>query len=507
VAELQLYAGGGGKSLVELSSRGLRWEGGDYPFGSTKYPEVLQQVSQLSGVQIVMGSSYYKKDWHGPLSVGQKTIEQIEQEIVNDLTVGVDGTSIRAGIIGEVGLTTPPSGQPLDGVEEKVLIASALAQVKTGVAMNVHVDINMPGSIREQVLTICEREGVDLNRVIVSHNTPQAGDIAYHRALMNRGAYVEFDLWGHGSVISPYPLPDYAAEAAHVKMLVDEGYARRILLSQDVYRKLHYVSRRGDKWGYTHILGHVLGRLSAAGVSQADLDEITTHNPRRVLPIQLGRPVLVGHWAGENNAQNSVSHHHGVEVGATYVPGRIGAAFNFNGSDQYVRIPHHEALNPSQPFSVSLWIKAPAQQPGINPHTGLPDPYTTVLDKSHGPDVFGDTINTGWTVQLIPGGRLHFALATGSGWAIATTGPAVTDDQWHHVAAVYTGRRIELYLDGKLQEGADVAAVPRGNSREMFIGRWWNANAPSRYFKGSVDELKIFRGALTENSLFLVGRA
>jgi len=171
------YGPAGGGTLVELTSRGMRWDqsGETPPF--CNFPRALRTIwdkTKVAGseIKIVMGSSYYKHAQH-PADMSSRTVEQIEAEIINDITVGVGDSGIRAGIIGEVGISNNFSLN-----EEKVLIASCLAQIKTGVAMNIHFDIDGATeaaytadgmALRRRVLDICEQVGVDLNRVAVSH--------------------------------------------------------------------------------------------------------------------------------------------------------------------------------------------------------------------------------------------------------------------------------------------------------------------------------------------------
>ena len=71
--------------------------------------------------------------------------------------------------------TTLRDGEQTPGAsltpEEKVVIAGAQAQFKTGVAINVHVHLNIAAreeELRMYVLDILAGEGVELNRVIMS---------------------------------------------------------------------------------------------------------------------------------------------------------------------------------------------------------------------------------------------------------------------------------------------------------------------------------------------------
>ena len=75
---------------------------------------------------------------------------------------GLDGTEVRAGLIGEIGCSWP-----LDPVERRALRAAATAQRLTGAAISVH-----PGRHPDacgQILDVLEGAGADLSRVVLCH--------------------------------------------------------------------------------------------------------------------------------------------------------------------------------------------------------------------------------------------------------------------------------------------------------------------------------------------------
>ena len=65
--------------------------------------------------------------------------------------------------------------------------------------------------------------------------------------------------------------------------LVAEGYAGQLLLSHDICYKIQLQSYGG--YGYAHVLRNILPRLRLLGVTEDDLEQMTVHNPRRVLSL------------------------------------------------------------------------------------------------------------------------------------------------------------------------------------------------------------------------------
>ena len=121
IDEVMIYKQFGGGTLVDAGSIGV----GRDPIG-------LARISRQTGVNIVMGASYYVAITH-PQDMDDMTEDSITEKIIDDLINGVDNTGIRAGIIGEIGC-----GFPIDDNELKVLRGSAQAQAHTGFPLLVH---------------------------------------------------------------------------------------------------------------------------------------------------------------------------------------------------------------------------------------------------------------------------------------------------------------------------------------------------------------------------------
>ena len=142
------YAGGG--TLVDVTSRGI-----------ARDPLALARISRATGLNVVMGASYYVPFAH-PLNMDSKSEDEIAEEIVHDVTVGVGETGIRSGIIGEVG-----NFHPLSENERKVLRASAAAHLATGAPITIH-----PGADRIEIVDILAKAGADPRHVVMGHLGP-----------------------------------------------------------------------------------------------------------------------------------------------------------------------------------------------------------------------------------------------------------------------------------------------------------------------------------------------
>lgn len=263
VAELGLYRDAGGRGLVDCTSGGLRRD----PLG-------LREISRRTGVHVVMGCGYYVKEYHPP-SVATLRLEEITEEIIRDLTVGVDG--IVAGLIGEIGLTWPTHPDEL-----KVLRAAARAQRATGAALSIHPGRNPAAPM--EALRVIETEGADLRKTIMGHLDRTVFEFDGFVELAKTGCTLEFDLFGWEQSyyrFSPIDMPNDAIRINYLVGLIERGYGDQLVVGEDVGEKLKL--RRYGGVGYDHILTEVLPVMRRKGMSEIDIDRILAKTPARLL--------------------------------------------------------------------------------------------------------------------------------------------------------------------------------------------------------------------------------
>lgn len=261
--ELSRFREAGGHTLVDLSTLTIG-----------PYPEKLRDLSQKTGLNIVAGTGFYLKRAH-PGWVQDASWEQLYEHMLRDVTEGFPGTEIKAGIIGELGTSSPVHPDEL-----KVLKAAAAVQREHPIAINVHLSIFASEGLA--VLDALESYGADLTRVALSHLDENLNP-AYHLALAERGVFLEFDTWGSECRFDDDGLrePTDDERMTGLRHLADRGYLPRVLLSQDVCTKMHW-HRNGGR-GYDHILQNIVPRLLAVGFSAGDCDRMLIGNPARFL--------------------------------------------------------------------------------------------------------------------------------------------------------------------------------------------------------------------------------
>jgi len=180
------------------------------------------------------------------------------------------------------------------------------------------------------------------------------------------------------------------------------------------------------------------------------------------------------------------------------VNGKIGKALEFNGIDSYVTIQSSDSLQPDDSdFTIEAWINAdPASVD-----------WARVVDKFYG---------TGYCLGKVGAEVTIGSEFVGNANSFGSTTP-VFDKKWHHVAVVRDIKTIEgevmsflyIYVDGK-NEGRTIPPNINLHNQDttpvrIGAGDQCCAEGPPEdvayFFKGIIDEVAIYKKALTEDEL------
>ena len=266
-SEVLRFKSAGGGTIVELS-----------PDGLSRDPSGLARVARATGLNIIMGSGYYSGFTH-PDDMDQKTEDEITEEIVHDITVGVKDTGVRSGIIGEIGCSVP-----LTRNERKVLRACAVAQRRTGAPINVHP--SMDDELVIENIEILKDAGANLSHVAISHVDGFEFSLPTLRRILKAGCYVEYDGFGH-TVYHFMVMGRVVHEQSDIQRiydiirLINEGYSNQILLGQDLFFKCSLTTYGG--FGYAHIIDNLIPFMKAKGMTEQQIHTLLVENPGRFL--------------------------------------------------------------------------------------------------------------------------------------------------------------------------------------------------------------------------------
>jgi phosphotriesterase-related protein len=279
-SELAEFKATGGATILELSCPGLR----------TSVAGV-RDIAVATGVNVVVSTGLYiEPSWPPRLAAMEEA--ELESFMVAEIEEGIDGTGIRAGHIGELGVTDLGPGQAA------VLRAAARAAVRTGAAVTVHPGWDAASDGRK-ILPLLTGEGLPADRVVLAHADafftehdrrrlilePRAREVRidYHTELLEAGANISVDCFGHNWNIGPN---DWLIESdidrlSGLAALVERGYASQLVLGTDICFKM--LTRRGGGLGYRHLTETILPLLRTLGLQEKDITTMTIVNPAALL--------------------------------------------------------------------------------------------------------------------------------------------------------------------------------------------------------------------------------
>lgn len=263
VRELTNYYNAGGRALVEVTSSG--W--GRDVLG-------LRELSQSTGVKIMAMSGFYMEPTI-PLYVDDTPVEKLAEMLVEELTVGVEGTGIRTGILKSAILRSR-----IEAIEEKALRAVALASKANGAAITTHTTGSRRHEVRTgshgpQHLRIVLEEGVPAHRLIVGH-VDERPDIQVLSELAQKGCYIQFDVLGKEHYIKD------ETRAYLISRLIKDGHLKKVLIGTDRCRESETYRELGGK-GYTYVHDVFVSYLKTKGISDSEVSVIMCENPGEAL--------------------------------------------------------------------------------------------------------------------------------------------------------------------------------------------------------------------------------
>jgi alpha-tubulin suppressor-like RCC1 family protein len=184
-----------------------------------------------------------------------------------------------------------------------------------------------------------------------------------------------------------------------------------------------------------------------------------------------------GDWSDASGKGNNLTMLNGVVLSSDFIGGN--SAGTFNGVKSYLRNSTGAGLPVgSSPRTYMAWIKP----------FGYPD------SNYNGIIAYGTTVcNQGSLLSIKNDGRLSMAFWCNDSYQ--TVGNPVTLNQWSHVAFTYDGgTKVRFYINGQFIQENTLSSVPNTQNGPIRIG---STDDPGRVFNGLIDEVAIYKRALT----------
>ena len=210
----------------------------------------------------------------------------------------------------------------------------------------------------------------------------------------------------------------------------------------------------------------------------------------------LSSPSPAHWWQAEGNANDSVGTDTGTLVGVTFGPGLYGTdqAFSFGGAADQVVFNKRGGNRGTGAFTFAFAIKTTATQ------------EQAIWEKRAHCNSGGTSF---WGFRMQPNGRVSFEAQNTVGQDYMNLGStaAVNDGAWHRVTVTRQTTTASLYVDGQLQATtttATTADITKDTRMRAGVSTCDGIDG-TKALVGQLDELKIFRVALTQPQLQTLG--
>lgn len=249
--EMKALVASGVSNIVEMTNR---YMGRNASF--------MLDLMRDSGINILASTGYYQQDFYPP-HVATRSAQQLAQEMIDEIEQGIDGTSLRAAVIAEIG----SSENQITPDERKVFHAAALAHLATGRPISTHTSFSTMGLEQLQLLM---GYGVAAERIVIGHCDLRDQFDTLLR-IADSGAFIQFDTIGKNNYY-----PD-EKRVATLMALKQRGLLGQVMLSMDITRRSHLSANGGP--GFRYLIDVFVPMLRQAGMNQQDIDQLLRHNP------------------------------------------------------------------------------------------------------------------------------------------------------------------------------------------------------------------------------------
>jgi phosphotriesterase-related protein len=198
------------------------------PFDLGRQISLFEKVAEADAdVHIVCATGAYR--WT-PMYFARRSADDIAEHFLRELQDGIQGSSIRPGIIKvawdqEYRLTDGPEGFTVRSGLERVARAAARAARAAGVPISCHT--LAAAELGTPLLDIFEDEGLDLRAVTIGHSNDTA-DLSYLERIAARGATVGLDRYFRRGGDA-----ELARRAGLALALARAGFAEQVTLGHD----------------------------------------------------------------------------------------------------------------------------------------------------------------------------------------------------------------------------------------------------------------------------------
>jgi phosphotriesterase-related protein len=256
VSEMQAFKSAGGSALVEMTTTEIG-----------RRPLEMSQISRLSGIHVIAASGHHKDKFSSAV-LRAKSVDEIADSMITDITIGMNQTKLKAGII-----KAATSLNAATESEKRVILAAGIVHRTTGAPVGTHTEA---GTFAIEQAELLIQAGVAPDKLLIGH-LDRGLQAQIYLDLAKKGVYLGFDQIGKEKY-----WPD-ADRVSLIRLLVEAGYSRQIVLSTDSARKSAWLAYNPRAVGIVHLFMNFLPALRKAGVSEEHIQRMVVENPARLL--------------------------------------------------------------------------------------------------------------------------------------------------------------------------------------------------------------------------------
>jgi len=202
-----------------------------------------------------------------------------------------------------------------------------------------------------------------------------------------------------------------------------------------------------------------------------------------VLQADLQPSTVIAHWTFDEMSGNTLDDYglydnSGTIVNAQWVNGYSGGALEFQ-DNCYVNVPYSSSLQPSESITLEAIVK-----------------FTTFSQNQ----AILSTNEYGGYGLWVHDTQINFFIDINSEYlSTSASSSELNFNQWYHIAGVYNGSGVKIYIDGNLKESIAITGpITYTYQNALKIGSDASSTgAPDNdFFQGKIDEIRITNVAL-----------
>jgi autotransporter-associated beta strand protein len=268
--------------------------------------------------------------------------------------------------------------------------------------------------------------------------------------------------------------------------------------------------------GFTPMVGQKFALVSAGGISgrfnhvlkpkvlPGGLMLVVHYTPNSAVATVASPvpPGLIAWWPGEGNADDLAGTNNGALLGGANatMPGKVGQAFSFDGTNSFVEIPDSPQLKPTN-LTIEAWVFVSAldsASAGASP----PGQQYIVFQQNSCSNI-SECYSLGKT-RTGDGDAFSFIVSSASGDSLSLLSTTlVTTGVWYHVAGVCGSNFTQLYVNGQLESQTDLNFPLDYGTNALYFGSSGQSDWDHR-FAGLLDEVSLYNRALSADEIDLI---